>query len=51
MKKWLKEVNCPGRIFLNSRDLDRINRELLNKTTETNGLISICNALLLKIRI
>ena len=38
MKKWLKEVDEPGRIFVNSRDLDSINQELFNKSTEEDEL-------------
>ncbi len=34
MKKWLRDVDEPGRIFVNSRDLDRINQELFNREAE-----------------
>lgn len=38
MKRWLRSVSGPGRIFVNARDQDRINKELFNSEAGEDGL-------------
>ncbi len=38
MKRWLKDINETGRIFVNARDSSRLNQEFINKISRENEL-------------